>query len=101
MPLGRTTLVWTVPQYHHSNRASAAVMLKARSHGVAAAAIFLPQQMGCIGFNVSVHTAAVAAMMPQVNGFGTHFVGLRQQHHEGSPDSGTLKSLNFSNFWTF
>ena len=26
---------------------------------------------------------------------------LRQQHHEGSPDSGTSKSLNFSNFLTF
>ena len=71
---------------------------KARSHGAAAAAIFLPQQMGCIGFNVSVHTAAAAEMVPQVNGFGTHFVWLWQQHHEGSPDSGTLKSLNF---WTF
>ena len=44
--------------------------MKARSHGAAAAAIFLPQQMGCIGFNVSVHTAAAAATVPQVNGFG-------------------------------
>ena len=65
--------------------------VKVRSYGVAAAAIFLPQQMGCIGFNVSVHTAAAVAMVPQVNGFGTHFVQLQQQHHEGSPDSGTLK----------
>ena len=68
--------------------------------------IFLPQrfflqQMGCIGFNVSVHTAAAAATVPQLYGFGTHFVRLRQRHHEGSPDSGTLKSLNFSNFRTF
>ena len=75
--------------------------VKARSHGAAAAAIFLPQQMGCIGFNVSVHTAAAAAMVPQVNGFRTHFVRLRQQHPERSLDSGTLKSLNFSNCWTF
>ena len=75
--------------------------LKARSHGAAGAAIFLPQQMGCIGFNVSVHTAAAAATVLQINGFGTHFVQLQQWHHEGSPDSGTLKSLNFSNFWTF
>ena len=76
---------------------------KARSHGAAAAAIFLLQQMGCIGFNVSVHTAAAAAMVPQVNGFRTHFVRLwlRKRHHEESPDSGTLKPLNFSNFWTF
>ena len=65
------------------------------------AAIFLLQQMGCIGFNVSVHTAAAAAMVPQVSGFGTHFVRLQQWQHEGSPDSGMLKSLNFSNFWTF
>ena len=76
-------------------------LVKVRSHGAAAAAIFLPQQMGCIGFNVSVHTAAAAATVLQVNGFGTHFVRLRQRHHEGSPDSETLKSLNFSNFWTF
>ena len=75
--------------------------LKARSHDVAAVAIFLPQQMGCIGFNVSVHIAAAVAMVPQVNGFGTHFVWLLQRHHGGSPDSGMLKSLNFSNFWTF
>ena len=75
--------------------------LKTRSHSAAMAAIFLPQQMGCIGFNVSVHTAAAAAMVPQVNGFRTHFVWLWQQHHEGSPDTGMLKSLNFSNFWTF
>ena len=75
--------------------------LKVRSHGVAAAAIFLPQQMGCIGFNVSVHTAAAVTMVPQVNGFRTHFVQLWQQHHEGSPDSGTSKSLNFSNLWAF
>ena len=59
---------------------------------------FLPQQMGCIGFNVSVHTAAAAATVPLVNGFGTYFAQLWQRHHEGSPDSGTLKSLNFSNF---
>ena len=34
--------------------------VKVRSHDAAAAeaAIFLPQQMGCIGFNVAVHTAA-------------------------------------------
>ena len=44
-----------------------ALGLKVRSHGAAAAAIFLPQQMGCIGLNVSVHTAA--ATVPQVNGF--------------------------------
>ena len=74
---------------------------KIHSHGAAAAAIFWPQQMGCIGFNVNVHTAAAAATMPQVNGFGTHFVWLWQWHHEGSPYSGTLTSLNFSNFWTF
>ena len=75
--------------------------LKVHSDGVAVAAIFLPQQMGCIGFNVSVHTAAAEATVPQVNGLGTHFVQLQQGHHEGSPDSGMLKSLNFSNFWTF
>ena len=62
--------------------------LKVCSHGAAAAVIFLPQQMGYIGFKVSVHTAAAAATMPQVNGFGTHFMWLRQQHCEGSPDSG-------------
>ena len=56
--------------------------IRARSHGAAAAAIFLPQQMGCIGFNVSVHTAAAAAMVPQVNGFRNHFVWLYQRHHE-------------------
>ena len=50
---------------------------------------------------VSVHTAAAVAMVLQVNGFGTHFVRRQQRHHEGSSDSGTLKSLNFSNFWTF
>ena len=77
------------------------MILKVRSYGAAEAAIFLPQQMGCIGFNVSVHIAAAVAMVPQVNGFGTHFVRLQQRHHEGSPDSGMLKSLNFSNFWTF
>ena len=66
--------------------------IKAHSHGAAAAATFLPQQMGCIGFNVTVHTAARAAMVPQVNGFRTHFVQLWQRHHEGSPESGTLKS---------
>ena len=76
-------------------------MIKVRSHGAAAAAIFLPQQMGCIGFNVSVHTAAAAATVLQGNGFGTQFVLLQQRHHEGSPDSGTSKSLNFSNFLTF
>ena len=75
--------------------------VKVRSYGAAAAAIFLPQQIGCIGFNVSVHTAAAVAMVPQVNGFGTHFVRLQQWHHEGNPDSGMLKSLNFSNFRTF
>ena len=55
--------------------------LKARSHGAAAAAaaIFLPQQMGCIGFNVSVHTAAAAATVPQVNGFRTHFMWLMKE----------------------
>ena len=68
---------------------------------MAAAAIFLLQQMGCIGFNVSVHTAAAAATVLQVNGFRTHFVQLQQWLHEGSPDSGMLKSLNFSNFWVF
>ena len=66
-------------------------ILKVCSHGVVAAAIFLPQQMGYIGFNVSVHTAAAVATMPQVNGSGTHFVWLWQQHYEGSPDSGMLK----------
>ena len=75
--------------------------LEINSHGKAVAAIFLPQQMGCIGFNVGVHTAAAVATVPQVNEFGSHFVQLQQRHHEGSPDSGTLKSLNFSNFWTF
>ena len=74
---------------------------KVHSHGTTADATFWPQQMGCIGFNVSVHTTATAATMPQVNGFGTHFVWQWQQHHEISPYSGTLKSLNFSNFWTF
>ena len=69
-----------------------------RSHNAAAAAIFLPQQMGCIGFNVSVHTAVAVATVPQVNGFGTHFLRLQQQQHEGRPDSGTLKSLNFFQF---
>ena len=54
--------------------------------------------MGCIGFNVSVHTAAAAAMVSQVNGFETDFVQLWQWQHEGSPDSGTLKSLNFFQF---
>ena len=44
-------------------------MIKVRSHGAAAAAIFLPQQMGCIGFNV--HIAASAATVLQGNGFGT------------------------------
>ena len=44
---------------------------------------------------MSVHTAAAVAMVPQVNGFGTLFVQLRQWHHERSPDSGKLKSLNF------
>ena len=48
--------------------------LKVGSHG--AAAIFLLQQMGYIRFNVSVHITAAAAMVPQVNGFGTHFVRL-------------------------
>ena len=43
--------------------------IKVRLHGAAAAVVFLPQQMGCIGFNVSVHTATVGAMVPQVNGF--------------------------------
>ena len=33
------------------------------SHSEAAAAIFLPQQKSCIGFNVSVHTAAAAALL--------------------------------------
>ena len=50
---------------------------------------------------MSVHTAAAAAMVSQVNGFRTHLLQLRQGHHEGSPDSGMLKSLYFSNFWTF
>ena len=50
---------------------------------------------------MSVHTAAAVAMVLQVNGFGTHFLRLWQRHHEGSRDSGMLKSLNFSNFWTF
>ena len=77
------------------------MVLKARSHGAAAATIFLPQQMGYIGFNVSVHTAAAVATVPQLYGFGTHFVWLQQWHHEGSPDSGMLKSFNFSNFQTF
>ena len=58
--------------------------VKVHSHGAVAAAIFLPQQMGCIGFNVSVHTAAAAATVQQVNRFGTHFVWLQQWHHEGS-----------------
>ena len=57
--------------------------------------------MGCIGFNVSVHTAAAVATVLQVNGFITYFLRLHQQHHEGSPDNGTLESLNFSNFRTF
>ena len=39
---------------------------------------------------MSVHTATAAATVPQEN-----FVQLRQWH----PDSGMLKSLNFSNFW--
>ena len=47
---------------------------------------------------MSVHTAVAAATVLQVNGFGTHFVWLQQRHHEGSPDSGMLKSLNFSKF---
>ena len=75
--------------------------IKARSHSVAVAAIFLLLQMGCIGFNVSVHTAAAVATVLQVNGFRAHFVQLWQRHHERSPDSGKLESLNFSNFWTF
>ena len=70
--------------------------LKVRSHGAAAAAIFWPQQMGCIGFNLIVHTAAAVATVPQVNGFGTHFVRLWQWHHEGSPDSGILKPVMVS-----
>ena len=52
---------------------------------------------------MSVHTAAAVAVapVPQVNGFGTHFVQLWQQHDGGNQDSGMLKLLNFSNFWIF
>ena len=53
--------------------------VQVRSHGVAVAAFFLLQQMGCIGFNVSVHTAAAAAMVPQVNRFQPHSVRQWQQ----------------------
>ena len=35
--------------------------------------------MGSIGFNVSVHTVVTAAMVPQVNRFGTYSVRQWQQ----------------------
>ena len=34
--------------------------------------------MGCIGFNVRVHTVSAVATLPQVNRFGTHSVWQRQ-----------------------
>ena len=37
--------------------------------------------MGSIGFNVNVHTVATAAMVPQVNRFGTY--SMRQRQWQG------------------